>query len=65
VSFARLVSAVIAGAAVVAVAVVVIAVVKARVLGRAGGDQVALVDRVALLETGKDDIDLILAVTVV
>jgi hypothetical protein len=64
VSLARLVSVVIAGAAVVAVAVVVIAVVKARVFGRVGGDQIALVDRVALLEAGEDEIDLILAVTV-
>jgi hypothetical protein len=53
VSLARLDSTVIAGTAVVVVAVI-----------KAGGDQVALVERVAVPETGEDEIDLILAVTV-
>jgi hypothetical protein len=56
---ARHVSTVIAGAA-----VVVDAVVETCVFGRAGAGQVALVGGVSLLETGEDEIDLILALTV-
>jgi hypothetical protein len=59
VSLARPGATVIAGAA-----VVVVAVVKTRVLGRAGGGKDALVGGISLLETGEDEVDLILALAV-